>query len=128
VAATTAAKPAPIATHRVLTPAGRHRLDVVQRALKANKVLALLFYNSSAADDQAVKQELASVPVHGGRVVKLVVPLGELTRYPVVTNQVPVGVSPTLVVIDPDQQAQSIVGFSDRFEIAQRVSDALRVP
>ena len=108
--------------------AGRHRLNVVERALQANKVLALLFYNPSAADDQAVKQELALVPGHGGRVVALTIPIAELSKYSVVTNQVPVGVSPTLVVVDPDQQAQAIVGFADRFEIAQRVSDALRVP
>jgi hypothetical protein len=111
-----------------VTPSARQRLDVVGRALKANKVVALLFYNPLAADDKAVKAELALVPVHGGRVVKLAVPLSELARYTVVTNQVPVSVSPTLVLIDPDQQAATIVGFSDRFEIAQRVSDALRVP
>jgi hypothetical protein len=125
-APTTAAKGAPATTH--VTPSARQRLDVVGRALKANKVVALLFYNPRAADDKAVKAELAVVPVHGGRVVKLAVPLTELARYTVVTNQVPVSVSPTLVLIDPDQQAATIVGFSDRFEIAQRVSDALRVP
>lgn len=127
-AATGAAQSSAGSGHVTLSPAGRHRLTVVERALKANKVLALLFYNPSAADDQAVKQELALVPQRGGRVVSLTIPIGELSKYSVVTNQVPVGVSPTLVVVDPDQQAQAIVGFADRFEIAQRVSDALRVP
>jgi hypothetical protein len=124
-APSTAVKASPATTH-VTSPA--NRFGVVSRALKANKVLALLFYNSLAADDRAVKAELASVPVHGGRVVKLAVPLSELGRYTVVTSQVPVGASPTLVLIDPDQQASTIVGFSDRFEIAQRVSAALSVP
>ena len=61
----------------------------------------------------------------GSAVVKLAVPLSELARYPVVTTQVPVSESPTLVLIDRAQQATTIVGFADRFEIAQRVDDAL---
>jgi hypothetical protein len=109
-----------------VSPSARHRVDVVSRALKANQVVGLLFYNPAGADDQAVKQELAAVP-NGARVVKLAVPLSELARYTVVTSQVPVAVSPTLVLIDPDQQATTIVGFADRFEISQRVADALAV-
>jgi hypothetical protein len=105
----------------------RQRFTAVERALKANKVLALLFYNPAAADDQAVRQELASVPVYGGHVVKLALPVNDLGRYSLITNQVPVNVSPTLVLIDPDQQATTIVGFADRFEIGQRVLDALSV-
>jgi type IV secretory pathway VirJ component len=103
------------------------RLNAVTRALRANKVVALLFYNGAAADDRALKQELAAVPAHGKQVVKLAVPLSELTRYPVVTNQVPVEVSPTLVLVDGSHHASTIVGFADRFEIAQRVTDALTV-
>jgi hypothetical protein len=103
------------------------RLDVVSRALKANKVIALLFYNSAAPDDRAVKDELAAVPLTGGKVVRLAVPIRELGRYPVVTTQVPVNGSPTLVIINPDQQATTIVGFADGFEIAQRIADAVSV-
>jgi hypothetical protein len=125
-ATATTASPATTTTVTV-APATRHRLDVVGSALKANKVVAVLFYNPSAVDDQAVKQELNSVPTHGAQVVKLAAPLSELARYTVVTTQVPVNASPTLVLIDPDQQATTIVGFADRFEIAQRVSDALAV-
>lgn len=120
VRATTSKTPQPAA-------AAKHRLDVVTRALVAHRVLALLFYNPAAADDRAVKQELATVPVHGHKVVKLIVPLNELSRYTVVTNQVPVNEDPTLVLIDGHGQASTIVGFADRFEIAQRVADALAV-
>jgi hypothetical protein len=45
----------------------------------------------------------------------------------VVTNQVPVNESPTLVLIDAQRHASTIVGFADRFEIAHRVADALAV-
>jgi hypothetical protein len=45
--------------------------------------------------------------------------------YPVVTNQVTIQGSPTLVIIDSSRQAFTLVGFADRFEIAHRIEDAL---
>ncbi len=111
------------------TPAStHHRVNAVTRALNAHKTLALLFYNPAGADDRAVRNELAAVPVHHGRVVKLAVPLTELSRYQVVTNSVMVSASPTLVLIDGARHASTLVGFADRFEIAQRVADALASP
>jgi hypothetical protein len=130
-----AATPAPGAVARREAAPGTHIARVgrvagapllVARALASRKVLALLFLNSAAPDDQAVKQELAAVPTHSGRVVKLALPLSQLASYAVVTGQVPVTVSPTLVLIGRNRQASTIVGFADRFEIAQRVADALR--
>lgn len=113
------------ATSTTTTIAAVGRLKVVQRAMREHKALVLLFYNPAAADDQAVKQELAAVATHRGKVVKLTIPLSELASYTAVTDQVPVNFSPTLVVIAPNGQAAEIVGFSDQFEIAQRVDDAL---
>jgi hypothetical protein len=103
----------------------QHRMNVVAAALSSKKVLALLFYNPAAADDRAVKQELASVPTHKHSVVRLAVPISELARYQVVTTQVPVSQSPTLVVIDRAKQATTIVGYASGYEIVQRVDDAL---
>lgn len=97
----------------------------VAHALATHKVIALLFYNPAATDDNAVKQELATVPSHAGKVIKMSVQVSQLAKYSLVTNQVPVQVSPTLVLIDKARQASTIVGFADRFEIAQRVADAL---
>jgi hypothetical protein len=115
-------------THKVAITHGAaavKRFSTVQHALRAHKALALLFYNPAAADDQAVKRELAAVATHRGKVVKLTIPLPELARYTAVTTQVPVNFSPTLVVIARSGKAGEIVGFSDKFEIAQRVDDAL---
>jgi len=105
------------------TPASR--LNTVQRAMRAHDVVAMLFFNPAATDDKAVKQELAVVPTHHGRVVKLTIPLREIANYTAVTEQVPVNLSPTLVLVAPNGQADEIVGFSDRFEIGQRVDQAL---
>ncbi len=115
--------PAPSAPAKISATGAR--LSVVAAALRAHKVIALLFYNPAATDDRAVKQELNTVPTRGHRVVTLAAPVSELARYSIVSNQVPVNVSPTLVLIDRAGLASTIVGFADRFEIAQRVSDAL---
>ncbi len=104
------------------------RYVVVQRALHAHKVLALLFYNPAATDDRAVKAELKLVPTHRGAVVTEAIPLAELSRYTTITAQVQVNQSPTLVVIDRGRGASTIVGYTTDFEISQRIDDALAVP
>jgi hypothetical protein len=120
-------KPVPHLTAKV----GKHshatlaRLSTVQHALARHKAVAMLFYNPKAADDVAVKQELRAVPTHRGHVVKLTIPLGEASNFTAVTQQVPVNFSPTLVLIAPNGEVGEIVGFSDKLEIAQRVTDAL---
>ena len=100
-------------------------LKTVESAVSAHKVVALLFYNPQAADDQALKRELAAVPTHKGRVVKLAIPLDQAANFTAVTQQVPVNFSPTLVLVSGSGAATEIVGYSDPFEIDQRVDDAL---
>jgi hypothetical protein len=124
---TTPSRSAVHPTPKPATPSltAQGRVNAVNRALVQRKVVALLFYNPAASDDRAVKAELATVNGHRGKVVVLAVPLSELTGYPVVTDQVPVTESPTLVLINRNQQATTMVGFADRFEIGQRVTNAL---
>ena len=120
------AKPAakPAVKHAV--PA-QQRQTAIENGLNHHKVLAILFFNPAAADDRAVKHELDEIPARGGKVVKLAVPLSELTRYPVITNQVQVTESPTLVLIDGQRKADLLTGYLDQLELSQRVSDALAI-
>jgi hypothetical protein len=120
----TAATKSTIATIR---GTAAQREAVVVKALRTHKTIALLFFNFRAADDRAIKKELSLVPTHGGKVVKEAVPLAELARYKVVTQQVPVTMSPTLIIIDAQAKAWTILGYATEFEISQRVTDALRV-
>ncbi|HEY1507526.1 MAG TPA: hypothetical protein VGF93_00890 [Solirubrobacteraceae bacterium] len=122
--AKTAAKvaPKPAVTHAASTS---QRVALVKNALADHKVLAVLFFNPAASDDQVVKHELGQLPVHGGKVVKLAVPLNELAQYPVITNQVQVTGSPTLVLIDPKRQADMLTGFVDQLVINRLVADAI---
>jgi hypothetical protein len=115
-----AANPAP-------TRGKKTRLSIVEGALRHHRVVAMLFYNPAGADDRAVEQELAGVSRHNGRVVKLAVPISELAAFPVISNQVSITQSPTLVLVNPAAQATTIVGFADTFEIAQRIDGALAV-
>jgi len=123
-----AAKAQPAAKPAVKhTVSAQQRQTVIENGLNHHKVLAILFFNPAAADDRAVKHELDEIPARGGKVVKLAVPLSELTRYPVITNQVQVTESPTLVLIDGQRKADLLTGYLDQFELSQRVSDAVAV-
>jgi len=130
--AAVASKPVAKVAHKAAAsrPAARtvsqaKRLDQIKNAIAEHKVVAVLFYNDAAADDQAVDHELATVPTHGGKVVKAAVPLSQLTSYGIITQQIPVVTAPTLVLIDSSRQATEITGFADTLEISQRVDDAL---
>ena len=122
---TAAAKSHTVTVSAAQRAGARNRFSEVQRAMRVHKAVAILFYNPAAADDQAVKQELAVVPTDRGRVVKLTIPLSEIANYTALTQQVPVNFSPTLVLVAPSGKAYEIVGFSDQFEIAKRVDQAL---
>ena len=90
----------------------RLRFDDFSRATRSHTL------RRATANTQAVRDTAREL-------LGLAVPLIELSQYAVVTTQVPVSSSPTLVLIDRTQHASTIVGFADRFEIAQRVDDAL---
>ena len=127
-ASASAAKAQPAAKPAVKhTVSPQQRQTVIEHGLNHHKVLAILFFNPAAADDRAVKHELDEIPARGGKVVKLAVPLSELTRYPVITNQVQVTESPTLVLIDGQRKADLLTGYLDQLELSQRVSDAVAV-
>ena len=120
-AAKTAASTKPAAND----PSTARQVSLVGSAIESHKVVAVLFYNSAAADDQAMDKELAAVPTHGGKVVKLAVPVSELTSFGIISQQIPVVTAPTLVVIDTARTATTITGFADPLEISQRIDDAL---
>jgi hypothetical protein len=119
VKATAVAKPAPVSAAA--------QVKLIANAIAARDVVAVLFYNPAAADDQAMKKELGAVPTDRGQVVKLAVPVSELTQFQGITAQVPVVTAPTLIVIDPTRQATVLTGYASQLEINQRVADALAV-
>ena len=125
--ATVTHKPHVVPVHKVAlhSPSSGTGLKLVLSALREHKVLAILFYNPAAADDRAVKHELASISTYKGRVVKLAVPVSQLSRYTAITTQVAISTTPTLVLVDRSLQATMITGFASQFEIAARVASAV---
>jgi hypothetical protein len=118
------------AKHAVSKPAVKpvstaQQVSEISNAIAAHKVVAVLFYNPAAADDEAMAKELAGAPTHSGEVVKLAVPVSQLTSFGLITQQIPVVTAPTLVLIDAARQATEITGYADSLEISQRVDDAL---
>jgi hypothetical protein len=120
-------------TASVPTPAkpAAVRRDLVQdtrvpRALDKGRAVVLLFSNAAASDDRAVAREVAGVNRHGGRVVVVRAPVSQVSRYSIVTADIGILQSPTVVVVGPDRRARTFVGFTDRTEIDQAVGAILR--
>jgi hypothetical protein len=116
-------------TKPVLTPAQSAAADAksVGTAIRAGKVVAILFYNDAAADDRAMKTELAAIPTHGGQVAKFAEPVSQLIQFSSLTQTVDINTAPELVLIDKARQASTLFGYADGVEIAQRIDDALAV-
>src|SRR5258708_6791650 len=83
-------------------------------ALRPHTVWAVVCCSPAAPDDNAVARELRTIPAAHGRVVRMAVPISELSNYAAVTTQVAVTVSPTLVFVDRSHQASTIVGYASR--------------
>lgn len=124
-AAKAKAVPATKPTAQSESAAAATAAQTVATAIKAGKVVAILFYNDAAADDRAMKTELASIPTHGGQVVKVAVPVSQLIQFSSLTQTVDVNTAPELVLIDHSRQASTLVGYADSVEIAQRIDNAL---
>lgn len=104
---------------------GSAEVRAVKRALRQHKAVAIAFVDPNTADARAVAREVRHASHFGGRAVTFVAPLGRLSAYAFIMNRVEVTVAPTVVIVDPRRRATTIVGFTDRGEIEQRLADAL---
>ena len=85
----------------------------------------LLFWNGKSADDKAVHAALKDVDRWDGRVTSIA-PIKQISKYGRIARGVDVEQSPTLVVIDPELRAETLVGYVDATTIDQAVVDAFR--
>jgi hypothetical protein len=104
------------------TPAG---VRTVNAALRRHRAIAIAFVSSTVADARAVAVEMRHVGRFGGRAVTLSVPIAQLSSYDAITRTVQITGTPTIVIVAPNGDATTIVGFADRTEIEQRLADAL---
>ncbi len=97
----------------------------VDRALDANKIVVLLFWNQRGSDDRAVKAGVDSISTRGGKVARFTDSINDISRYTRVTGTQTVTQSPALVVVDRDGKAQVATGYLDPQSVDQLVVDAL---
>ena len=100
----------------------------MRTALRQRKAIAIAFVAPSVADARAVAGEIRQVSSFGGRAVSVAVPIADLSRFGFITRGVDVTVAPTTLIIAPNHEATTIVGFTERVEIEQRLADALARP
>jgi hypothetical protein len=97
----------------------------VQRALDANKVLVLLFWNPRGVDDRSVKSAVDGLSRGSGKVAVFSDRPKNLARYTKITAGVDVTQTPTLVVVDRQGEARKATGYLDPDTVEQYVVDAL---
>jgi hypothetical protein len=98
----------------------------VERALDADKVVVLLFWNPRGSEDRAVKGSVDGLSRRNGKVAVFSDTLGNVSRYTRVTANEPVTQTPTVVVVDRGQNGRVATGYVDGASIEQLVVDALR--
>src|SRR5215210_8405523 len=98
----------------------------VRRAVNKRQVLALLFYNNRSDDDKATRRALARVDRFGGQVFVDAHWIKNVAPYQAITRGADLEQSPTVVVVDRNLKAESLVGYVDAQTIEQAVVDALR--
>ena len=98
----------------------------VRKAIRADKVLVILFSNGKSYDDKAVEKALTKVDRWDGRVFVHTAPIKQISKYGRIARGVSVEQSPTVVVADRGLRAETLVGFVDRGRIDQAVADARR--
>jgi hypothetical protein len=98
----------------------------VRKAIRADKVLVMLFSNGKSYDDKAVEKAVAKVNRWDGRVYVDTAPLRRISKYGRIARGVNVEQSPTVVVADHTLRAETLVGYVDRATIDQAVVDARR--
>jgi hypothetical protein len=97
----------------------------VRKAVDADKVLVLYFWNSKAADDRQVRRELRGINRYNDDVKVHVADVRRISRYAPITRGVNVEQSPSIVVVDRDLEGTLLEGYVDRVTINQAVRDAV---
>jgi thioredoxin-like negative regulator of GroEL len=96
----------------------------VARALNADKVVVLFFYEPSASDDQATRAAIRAVRSAGGRVSLFQDTVAHISDYRRIVGTLGISQSPAMVVIDRRREARVFEGYLDSGSIRQTVRDA----
>ena len=98
----------------------------IQRAIADRKVLVLLFWNPKSVDDRAVKRAVGRADRWSGDVFVRAANVKSVSRYGKITRGAAVEQSPSVVVVDRNLKAETLVGYVDTRSVDQAVVDAFR--
>ena len=97
----------------------------VARALNANRVVVLFFYEPAASDDQATRAAVSAARRAGrGRVALFQDVVARISDYRRIVGSLGISQSPAMVVINRDRNAELLQGYLDSGTITQTVRDA----
>jgi cytoskeletal protein RodZ len=96
----------------------------VLKEMDAGKVVVLLFWNPSGADDRAARETLKDLKLRDGKITVHAVDVKDVGRYDSVTQGVSVTQTPMTMVVE-DGKARTIAGLVDPTELDQLVRLAL---
>ena len=114
----------PAASEDAKTAADRGNAQI-ERAIARGRVVVLLFWNSSAADDIATRGALRDLDRRGGKVLVRIVPIGDVASYTAITGGVKIAGSPTTVIVGRKGRTRVIAGLTEPRELSQAVGDAV---
>jgi hypothetical protein len=97
----------------------------VLKEMDAGKVVVLLFWHKTGADDRAARDAVEQLDRRDGKVAVHVVDVKDVGDYGSVTQGVSVEQSPTTIVISPAAKARVVAGLTDPTEVDQLVREAL---
>jgi hypothetical protein len=97
----------------------------ISSEVQAGKVVVVLFWDRSGADDQAARDAVRRIRSHGGRVATHVVPISQVGSLEGLTRGVSVTQSPTTIIINRKATARTLTGLTDPTQVDQLVRAAL---
>ncbi|MBJ7518735.1 MAG: hypothetical protein JHC84_03465 [Solirubrobacteraceae bacterium] len=100
-------------------PAGE---AAVLRQLADGKVVVMLFWNASSADDRAARRAVTEATKGDKDVAVRVVRAENVGSYEAITGGVTVAQTPTTMIIGPERKAVTITGLIDPLEIEQAIA------
>lgn len=97
----------------------------VATELKQGKIALLLFWNPKASDDAAVhSQVLAVAHKLGGRVAVHTALAGQVGAFGSITRDIQIYQTPTLLIVDRQDQVTTLTGYTEAFAIEQAIGEA----
>jgi hypothetical protein len=104
------------------TAASAARDKAIEARLHAGGVALLLFWDQHGSEDVAVANVLRGMPLRNASVY--LSPPSLVASFGVLTRNIQVLQTPTLLVIGPNMQAHVITGLTDAYAIQQAISEA----